>query len=199
MVAIGNEKFASAAAAALEPLEVFGGQASPEDLDQMVRVFAAAADRPDLIPQTFLAYLVDYIQTNAQIVASQIAGTILTSITPASSVTAAESTTATAYGDLATVGPNLTALAAGRYIVLQGAQAKISSSADQAFMSVAVNGTASDNDAAVTANVDPASIATLSLQSLTAQSNTIKAQYRVNGGTGTFGQRKLIAIRYANI
>lgn len=194
-----STQFSSGPPLALTPLEVFGGQASQQDLDQMVRMFAAAADRPDLIPQTFLAYLVDYIQTNAQIVASQIAGTILTSITPASSITAAESTTATSYADLATVGPQLTALAAGRYAILYGGQAKISSSADQAFMSVAVNGTASDNDAAVTANVDSASIATLSLQSLTAQSNTIKAQYRVNGGTGTFGQRKLIAIRYANI
>lgn len=199
MVAIGNAKFSSGASQELSPLEVFGGQASQEDLDQMVRLFNAAADRPDLIPQTFLAYFVDYIQTaNLQIAVSQITGQTL-SLTPAEAVTAPQSLTSTAYGDLGTVGPELTSLTSGRYAFLYGAQASISANADQALMSIAINGGApSDADAAVTANTDLASIFVLSLHTLTAQSNTVESKYRVTGGTGTFGQRQLIAIRYAN-
>lgn len=194
-----DERFSQGQSLALSPLEVFGGQASAEDLDRMVRVFAAAADRPDLIPQTFLAYFVDYIQTsNIQIAVSQITGQTL-SLTPAAAVTAAQSITATAYGDLGTVGPELSSLAAGRYALLYGAQVSISSNANEALMSIAINGGApSDNDAAVSANADLTSIFALSLQTLTAQSNTIELKYRVTGGTGTFGQRQLIAIRYAN-
>ena len=194
-----DERFTPGQSLSLSPLEVFSGQASPEDLDNMVRVFAAAANRPDLIPQTFLAYFVDYIQTsNIQIAVSQITGQTL-SLTPAGSVTAAQSITATAYGDLGTVGPELTGLTSGRYALLYGAQASISATVDEALMSIAINGGApSDNDAAVTANTNLASIFALSLQTLTAQSNTIESKYRVTGGTGTFGQRQLIAIRYAN-
>jgi hypothetical protein len=185
---------------ALTPLEVFGGQASQQDLDNMVRVFAAAADRPDLIPQTFLAYVVDYIQTaNLQVSVSQITGQTL-QLTPAASITAAESLTATTYGDLSTVGPELSGLTSGRYAVLYGAQAKTSATTDEALMSVSINGgAAADDDAAVTANTDLANVFTLSLQVLTADSNTIEAKYRATGGTATFGQRKLIAIRYANL
>lgn len=195
-----SAEFAAGRSLSLTPLEVFGGQASAEDLDNMVRVFAAAADRPDLIPQTFLGYIVDYIQTaNISVAVSQITGQTL-SLVPAAAVTAAESTTATAYAELGTVGPELSNLQSGYYVVLYGAQMKISATADEAFMSPSINGNAPlDADAAVTANTDLVSAFALSKQLLQNNSNSIELKYRASGGTATFGERQLIAIRYANL
>lgn len=192
----GFEHGASASGA--PALAVFGGQASDVDIELMGRVFSAAADRPDLIPQTFLSYLVDYLQTSdIQIAISQVTGLSQLQVQPAAPVVASESTGSAMYTDLNTGGPQVSGLADGNYLVIVQA---VIIGASGAFMSVAVNGSIpSDNDGAECSSSSAVTVTGMSTQKLDNGNNTLVAKYRVAGGTGTFALRKLFVLKYANL
>lgn len=117
------------------------------------------------------------------------------------SVITAETTTSASYTDLATVGPTLTGLPDGQYIILYGAASSSSATGTQtAFVSVSVNGaTAVDNDGAENQNNAIASVARAITSTLSnGGNNTITLKYRSTSGTATFAFRWLIALKFDN-
>lgn len=76
---------------------------------------------PIMFPEEFKSWLPDFLATNIpKLPISQVFGFKVDKIQVATEITAAESTTSTSYVDLTTVGPELTQLANGYYIVLFG-------------------------------------------------------------------------------
>lgn len=120
-------------------------------------------------------------------------------------VAANETRTATTYGALTTAGPAVTVTvpASGRLLVTLSGFVGNDTSGQSSVMSFALSGdnTAAANDSQTLGYVAPASVAgqgmrasyVVLLTGLTAGSTTLTAQYRVTGGTGTFGQRQIIA------
>lgn len=117
-----------------------------------------------------------------------------------------ETTTSLTYTDLATVGPTLSGLADGNYVILFGCRSAQSVAAEgtAALMSISVNGaTAVDADAIWTQSNTYQSAMNFAVKTLSgggAGGNTITAKYRMfAAGTGSYGRRTLLAIRYANL
>ena len=110
-----------------------------------------------------------------------------------------QSTTSTSFTDLTTTGPSLANLPAGSYVVMWGA-IMVSSTTDGCLMGIQVGGTgASTSEVARVDGTNRVSATRFALKTLTAASTTITAKYRVaSAGTATFGQRFLVALRYAN-
>ncbi len=122
------------------------------------------------------------------------------------SVATSQTTASTAYTDLATVGPSLTGLSDGNYLVIVSALTRNNTSGFNALMGPGINGALPPDDSASAAagfdTVDAGwTVSAFSLQKLAAGgNNTITAKYRVNGAsTGTFTYRNLIALRYSNL
>ena len=120
------------------------------------------------------------------------------------SVLTIETTTSTLYGDLATVGPTVSGLADGNYLVFHGCRSAIgvTDGSDQARMAIPVNGAAaSDNECASSSWAGFMSVTMLNARKLTVGgNNTIQAKYKSNAGaTAYFGTRWLIALRYGNV
>jgi hypothetical protein len=116
----------------------------------------------------------------------------------ATRIPTAQTTTSTSFTDLGTVGPQLSDIPDGQYLIGFGAAMK--NDTNRSLMGVKLNTTeAADTDCVwseVTASV---STATFLLKTLTnTGSNTITARYRVTGGTGTFENRWLVALRVGN-
>jgi hypothetical protein len=152
-----------------------------------------------------LEQLAQWIETRGiRTPASQISGFQQFLAQSAPSVLTIESTTVTTYGDLATVGPSLTGLSDGNYIVLFGCRAN-GAAADSARMSISVNGTAaSDSDDCQSDSQNL--IAGMSVMRAVPKrlnaggNNTIVAKYRSQVGANvSFGNRWLTAIRWANL
>ena len=119
----------------------------------------------------------------------------------ASPVITQETTTSGTYTDLATVGPTITGLSDGQYVILFGSLASTSVAGTAAIMSVQLNSaTASDNDLAQSQSTNPTSIARGIVKTLAnSGNNTITAKYRTDGThTGTFSNRWLVALKFAN-
>ena len=119
----------------------------------------------------------------------------------APTISAEQTTTSTAFVDLATIGPQLTGLPDGQYTITWGAAAKISSANTRAVMSVSLNGAAASLSfqAYTSQTAGMAGISYSMLQTLQGQTggNSIVAKYCIgaSGATATFGSRWLIAIR----
>jgi hypothetical protein len=122
-------------------------------------------------------------------------------ITPvAATVTTSETTTSTSYTDLATPGPSVTVNTGTAVVVTIGCESGGSSGLEQNSMAVNVSGatsiTARDQERVLfnTANTNPwgAFSKTSYLTGLTAGSNTFKAVFKVNAGTGTFLNRNIV-------
>jgi len=175
---------------------------SDRDFELALRVFSAAAQSPQRITQLVMPYIVSAIEvSNLLIPISQIFG--FTGYTAnLAEVTTLETTTSTAYTDLATTGPTLT-LGPGMYVVLVNAAMNNNTGTEQSFMSHSANGAAAaDANAArvgLSAGVTVASMA-VSLVTLTGGTNTITAKYRSTNAaaTATFLNRRIAAIKYAN-
>lgn len=157
---------------------------------------------PEDLPPRFKSWILDHVAVNIpQIPISQIVG--FTQFTPnvATTILTSESTTSTSYANLATTGPELLGLADGVYLILFGCQTAAIASGEGASVSISVNGdTASDDDSCV-AEDQPGSatiMRAVAKELRAGGSNTIRVQYRVNAGTGTFLRRWLIAIRMGN-
>jgi hypothetical protein len=151
------------------------------------------------LAKDFLGYMTEYGALNQPLVPiGQIVG--FTGFTATySNVETAETTSSTSYVDLATVGPTVTDLPPGQYVILEGGYLRNSAASQASAMSFSINGAAaSDDDLVGVTFTDNISAMRGSYETLTEQINTITAKYRVTGGTGTFARRWLIALKTAN-
>ena len=154
------------------------------------------------LPKDTLGYLVEYLSLNQPVIpVSQLSG--FSSFNAQSArVETEESTASGTYTDLATVGPQLTALPDGEYVVMYGCYGQ-NSGTSTARISLKVNSTeAIDAEAAVAlvgatnvVSIMSAAIKTLSNNG----NNTLTCRYRAGSGTSTFGTRWLIAFKYAEL
>jgi hypothetical protein len=112
----------------------------------------------------------------------------------------AETTNSLVYTNLATVGPQLSGVPAGQYIILFGALASSSTGSAAALMGISINGAvALDAEATGTAQTGgTTAVMTAVVKTLPLASNSIVAKYRVDAGTGTYVRRWLIALKYSN-
>jgi hypothetical protein len=114
-----------------------------------------------------------------------------------------ESTTSLSFTDLATIGPALTGVPAGLYLIMVSGWLSVSASATAtAQMVPAINGTALGPDAAAlfTGATGRATVVGMTVQRLTLDNNTIGSKYRIDesGASGLFAYRNLVAIRMGN-
>lgn len=176
-------------------------ETTTEDVALMQRVFAAGSRNPNLIPQDFLAYVLDWIQTQRlTIPIGQVFGFSGFTVQSSDFVGAFESTASTAYADLTTVGPTLT-LGDGRYLLLLSADIDTDAAGHEAHMSYAING-ASQGDTPSVQCREPNFVSCMrpSLIALkTGGDNSIVAKYRAATGIGFFGNRQMFALKYANL
>lgn len=116
-----------------------------------------------------------------------------------------ETTTSTSYADLSTVGPSISYSpgATQTVLLLYGCYCSNSSVGNTTFVTPVISGAttlaAADSNAARlrptgTSGQEVVSISRMMLTTLSSGANTIKLQYRVEGGTGSFGSRFLIMI-----
>jgi len=155
---------------------------------------------PTELPQIFRSWLVAYIEANPPLLPiSQITG-FSQFLANSASVAARQSTSSTAYNDLGTVGPQLTSLADGVYLVLHGYVGSPSVAGQQCYQSISVNGSAAqDADSCQQGYDHDISVMTAVVKTLqNGNENTITCKYRAQGGTGSFGSRFLIALKVAN-
>lgn len=126
----------------------------------------------------------------------------------ATDVATNETSTSAAFGDLATVGPSLSGIPNGKYLLLFGFTGKWSGAAATGqVMSVAVNGAgAVDGDACFVTSTatggagTEASTMRVVAKTLSSGSNSVVTKYRATaaGNTANFQYRWLVALRYAN-
>lgn len=170
-------------------------ETSSADIALMQRVLSAAYRNPNLIPQDFMAYVLDWIQTQRlTIPIGQVFGFSQFTVNSAE-VGTQESTTSTTYTDLTTAGPTLDGLSAGKYVILVGAVA-MDASGQGAFIAPSTGG---DEAGGETQSSVFTSIMGVSTHALTS-AGSISAKYRSNGGgTCTFLNRWILALKYANL
>jgi hypothetical protein len=105
------------------------------------------------------------------------------------------------YRDLATVGPRLTELPKGKYVLLFGTNYDASGGAT-GWMTPSVNGAApNDNDAAVVAPVNPErfNLTRAVVKDLALDDNTITMKYKSTQSAPSFSFRWLIVLKYDNL
>ena len=150
------------------------------------------------LPKDTIGYLVERMALDSlQIPVSQLSGFSTFTAQFAPIITAAQTTTSTSYVDLATIGPTLSGLPDGKYVLIWGCQAFCSASSDEAIMAVGYNGAATDNTVQARTNqtVDYTSIVAFNIQTLSAGSNSVLAKYKT-GTSATFSNRSLLALKY---
>lgn len=119
-------------------------------------------------------------------------------------VNANESTTSTAFADLATVGPTVTTTIgpSGRALVMIGGRSSNSSAGLLAIIGFAVSGasTRAADDALALLYTPPVAnnvhqaVHAFVLTGLTPGATTFTAKYRVSAGTGSFSARNLTVV-----
>ena len=154
---------------------------------------------PEDLPPRFKSWLIDFIAVNIpQIPVSQIIGFKQIDQVEVSTneVATGESTTSGTYTDLSTVGPQLTTLRDGRYVVFFGASSWNNGS-QVSYMSPSINGaTALDVNAAMSSVTTAISVTRALSVDLTSGTNTLVCKYRTDFATlGSYQARWLIAQR----
>jgi hypothetical protein len=151
-------------------------------------------------PEEYKGWLPEWItQAGIDIPIGQVIGFPGFTAQAATRISVSEGTGSASYTDLATVGPTLTGLADGQYVVFFGAAAVTTSGV--CFMAIAENGAAASDSqsaqfATTTGGVSGAAAYLTTLAA--AGNNSLEAKYRTTAGTGTFNHRWLIALKYAN-
>lgn len=161
----------------------------PEIPDQAARdQFEKLLGAPILFPKEFKDWMADFVALNIPLIPfSHIFGAKINIARSGNFIATAEAgPSATAYGDCATVGPLLTGLADGSYLIVYGARGRDRTS-------ISINGaTAVDADSFYGTEAGPSS-ARMKISSLkNNDNNTITMKYK---GTNTFALRWLIVIR----
>lgn len=180
---------------------------SPDQVTDWFRqqLLAALADPLFNVPKPFETWLVDRVAVSGlNIPIGQIVGFGQT--TPILASAGTEGTTAsTTYDDLDdVVGPQITGLPDGNYLVMFGAgEAFRTNLSGNIIMSVADNdNTASDDNLCMTSATDAVSIMRAAVFTLaTGGDNKLIAKYRTSSAstTGNFLYRWLIAIKFSNL
>jgi hypothetical protein len=185
-------------------------------LDLGADLAAGTVEAPDWFKTYFRATMLDTFMTTPDVFVTWILDQIALRGVPVSisqisgfsgftaryaSVGTTQGTTSAAYTDLATVGPTLTGLANGNYVVFFGATTQTAGAA-QAWMSVQINSTgAQDSDGTFAAVTTGTSISRAFVVPLTADdNNTLTAKYHSNGVSNSdFALRWIIALKYGNL
>lgn len=157
---------------------------------------------PMNLPSTFWDYSTRKWLRDAPVFPiSQVFGFTQFTVMAAPPVVTSEATSSTAYVDLATVGPTLTGVPDGNYLIAYGALMQNSVSGAGSAMSIQVNGTtAADADWAQTQTNVLVSVMRLTTKALSNNgSSTITAKYRAGSNTATFRDRWMIALKYSNL
>lgn len=132
---------------------------------------------------------------------STAANTIAERAIESNEVLTAETTTSTAYTDIATAGPAVTLTTGTRALIIITGQGETNTADSQSYISYAVSGAstvaASDDNCLVftsATTADPYRASSIRHQTLTAGSNTITLKYRSSNGavTATFRRRQVI-------
>ena len=161
---------------------------------------------PSEFPREFGAWIVDYLGLNAELQPFQVEGLSLTAPRTDTIQTQESRGWDSSYGDLATVGPQLTELGSGTYLVIFSCEVQNQEAGVETHMSISINGaTATDADgvALFTSSVSlNAPITRFIVLNLTLPKNTVKCQYKRIGNGATvalFKSRTLIAIKVGNL
>lgn len=176
---------------------------STEDMQKVVDLLADKAGE-----EAFMTWVEDWVARNLAITAAtQLLGYDQLLFRMATSVTAAETYASTTFGDLATVGPTLSELADGNWLVFWGCLIDVTGSDVTAAMGVQPNSAAvSDSHVAssfVSAGTGKGAVYVRHFGVEGAPSisgtgnNTITAKYARMSGTGTttFRNRWMAAVR----
>jgi hypothetical protein len=194
----------------------------PKDTNPQSDVFLTPEERaamrrmlmfPEEFPPEFKNWLLEYVGVNGEIQQSQVRG-LVTSLSPAFQVvTTSETTTSQTYVDLATVGPRITGLGDGVYLVLFGCQMVVTSNIFGGCMAVATDDVAASDATgfAIQEGVgegpnveffDVPGMRALLLTLTHGGNNTLTAKYRftapTSGTNPSFANRWLAAIRVGN-
>lgn len=170
----------------------------------MLKVIKTMIARPQKVPQEFWGLITDQIQVgNLLLPISQIIGFSQFTAVQATTILTTETTSSASYTDLGTVGPTLTGLPDGDYVLLYGAACKTSSAGDAtgANFSISLNGAApSDDDLGGTSDDNWATATMFAKKTLSSNNqNTVTLQYLCRGGaTGSFARRVLLALKVSN-
>ncbi len=163
-----------------------------------------ALGHPLEFPAEFKQWLTDYVATQTpKFPISQVFGYQLQRVRTAT-VDASETRATNSYGDLATVGPTLSNLANGWYILVFGADTASSATAGGTKMSPQINGVAAvDDNACSFIPLYPTPARTSNLRMvmvhLDAGTNEIIMKYKQASGTGTFQFRFLHALKVLSL
>lgn len=112
-----------------------------------------------------------------------------------------ESTSSSSFGNLATVGPQLTKIPDGRYVVLFGCWGRTGTVGAQAIMGVKANAdeATDDNSLAMSWLVNGSSMMATTFTLKNSGGSTLTCRYRAtSGSTASFGTRWLVALRFGN-
>lgn len=164
---------------------------------------------PEEFPAKFKNWLKEEMSVNGTFTRSQIQG--LSQFTASSDVIVTpQGTTSTSYADLATVGPQLTGLSDGTYVILFGASVYGPTSGNDffAYMSISANGaTPSDDDRAhIGSNISAASNAieigisrAIVMTVSNNNNNSLVVKYKASSGDNPlFSRRWMIALKVGN-
>jgi hypothetical protein len=173
-----------------------------EDIALMQRVLGAAAHTPNAIPDELMSYIVDYIQaSNLNISIGRVFG--FSGFTAnVATVATLEGTPSTSYTDLATVGPTIDGLANGRYVVVVAAAAVASAAGVDCWMSYSANGDTATDARGSRSSTAPSISGLVMFSTVVLNAgggNSLQSKYKTSGGTSSFTNRCLFALKYGNL
>ena len=173
---------------------------SPEERQFMQRLFSF----PEDFPPKFRSWVEQHLAVNGSFTRGQVEG--LTQFDPRAATPIAglnESTTSTTYTNLTTVGPELTGIGKGDYLLLFGSQVVTANNGEVGLVSVSINGVAAaDSDALIVGSPGStinASSMRVVAKELALASNSITMKYRSSLGNAVFFQNRwLFALKTGN-
>ena len=171
-----------------------GEELSPFELDLLKKITL----NPRLWEDKAKVWIADYVSQNSLLPIGQVQGFTQFVANAAPTIVTLEGRANVAYGDLATVGPTLSNLAAGTYLVFFGCQ-MIPSGGETGIASVSLNAAAASDDNGI--NVSGGNISTSRAISVTftTTANTLQMKYRTGGGANVdFAKRWMIALKVGN-
>lgn len=177
----------------------FGEEKEPDEVpDWFLRMLHAALKRPLFsVPKPFETWMIDKVASSGfDVPIGQIIGFNQFRVQTAARVLTNENTASATYTNLATVGPQLTGLPAGKYAVFFGALI----AGNSALMTVKDNTVAATDDDAIQISLAAGAVSSMGYRdvTLTDQTNTLLTVYRSTAGSSQFSRRWLAALKYSN-
>ncbi len=157
----------------------FPDEATRTEMEQLL-------SHPLHFPEEFKRWMGDFISTNIPMIPfSHIFGAKINIARSGDYISTSETKATTGYGDLPTVGPQITGLADGKYLIAFGIKARQSAS-------LSYNGSAPSDDDAINANESNPNGGRMIIKTLASNNNnTVCVKYK----NGTFQDRWLVVIR----